>query len=188
MTYITLDGWQTIKNDICLKSAKKQGMGQIEEYQNLELQTAISYCAKLRIAIDVGAHVGITSYRLAQSFEHVHAFEVNTKLLPCIHHNLNMKNIHNVTTHPIGLGDEAKDVDIKTTNKSFGTHIDPDKQKGKYKINTLDSFDMQFVDFIKIDAEGYEPLVARGALKTIEKHRVVDRIYNQTLLFDRVWW
>ena len=64
MTYITLDGWQTIKNDICLKSAKKQGMGQIEEYQNLELQTAISYCAKLRIAIDVGAHVGITSYDL----------------------------------------------------------------------------------------------------------------------------
>ena len=32
MTYITLDGWQTIKNDICLKSAQKQGMGLIEEY------------------------------------------------------------------------------------------------------------------------------------------------------------
>ena len=42
MKYITLDGWQTIKDDICLKSAKKQGMGKIEEYQNLELQTAIS--------------------------------------------------------------------------------------------------------------------------------------------------
>ena len=36
--YQELDGWQTIKGDICLKSAKKQGMGQIEEYQNLELQ------------------------------------------------------------------------------------------------------------------------------------------------------
>ena len=34
--YQELDGWQTIKGDICLKSAKKQGMGQIEEYQNLE--------------------------------------------------------------------------------------------------------------------------------------------------------
>ena len=33
MKYITLDGWQTIKDDICLKSAKKQGMGKIEEYQ-----------------------------------------------------------------------------------------------------------------------------------------------------------
>ena len=44
MTYTKLDGWQTVKNDICLKSAKKQGMGQIEEYQNLELQTAIPLC------------------------------------------------------------------------------------------------------------------------------------------------
>ena len=173
MTYTKLDGWQTVKNDICLKSAKKQGMGQIEEYQNLELQTAISYCAKLRIAVDIGAHVGITSYRLAQSFEHVHAFEVNTKLLPCIHHNLDMKKIYNVTTHPVGLGDTEKDVDIKTTNKSFGTHINPDKDKGKYKIKTLDSFGLNFVDFIKIDAEGYEPLVAKGAMKTIELHKPV---------------
>ena len=71
MNYIELDGWRTIKNDICLKSAKKQGMGQIEEYQNLELQTAISHCSKLRIAVDIGAHVGITAYRLSESFESV---------------------------------------------------------------------------------------------------------------------
>ena len=91
MNYIELDGWRTIKNDICLKSAKKQGMGQIEEYQNLELQTAISHCSKLRIAVDIGAHVGITAYRLSESFEHVHAFELNTDLLPHLQYNLNMK-------------------------------------------------------------------------------------------------
>ena len=173
MTYITLDGWQTIKNDICLKSAKKQGMGKIEEYQNIELQTAISHCAKLRIAVDIGAHVGITAFRLSQSFEHVHAFEINTNLLPCLHHNLNMKGVHNCTTHPVGIGDVEKDVDIKTTNKSFGTHVDPDKKTGKYKIKTLDSFEIQNVDFIKIDAEGYEPLVIKGALKTIEKFKPI---------------
>lgn len=173
MNYITLDGWQTIKDDICLKSAKKQGMGKIEEYQNIELQTAISHCAKLRIAVDIGAHVGITAFRLSQSFEHVHAFEINTNLLPCLHHNLNMKGVHNCTTHPVGIGDVEKDVDIKTTNKSFGTHVDPDKKTGKYKIKTLDSFDIQNVDFIKIDAEGYEPLVIKGALKTIEKFKPI---------------
>ena len=69
--YQELDGWQTVKGDICLKSAKKQGMGQIEEYQNLELQTAISHCAHLRVAVDIGAHVGITAFRLSQSFEFV---------------------------------------------------------------------------------------------------------------------
>ena len=84
MSYVELDGWRTIPQDICLKSAKKQGNGKIEEYQNWELQTAISHCAKLRIAVDIGAHVGITSFRLSQSFEHVHAYEVNTKLLPSL--------------------------------------------------------------------------------------------------------
>ena len=167
--YQELDGWQTIKGDICLKSAKKQGMGQIEEYQNLELQTAISHCAKLRVAVDIGAHVGITAFRLSQSFEFVHAFEVNTNLFPCLQKNLDWKECYNVTTHPVGIGDQEKEVDIKATNKSFSTHIDPDAKKGKYKIKTLDSFNLQFVDFIKIDAEGYEPLVAKGALNTIER-------------------
>ena len=152
--YQELDGWQTIKGDICLKSAKKQGMGQIEEYQNLELQTAISHCAQLRVAVDIGAHVGITAFRLSQSFEFVHAFEVNTNLFPCLQKNLDWKKCHNVTTHPVGIGEKEKEVDIKATNKSFSTHIDPDAKKGKYKIKTLDSFNLQFVDFIKIDAEG----------------------------------
>ena len=135
MKYITLDGWQTIKDDICLKSAKKQGMGKIEEYQNLELQTAISHCSKLRIAVDIGAHVGITSYRLSQSFEHVHAFEINLNIFPCLQYNLNMKESFNVTTHPVGIGDVEKNVDIKTTNKSFGTHINPDKKEAEESHN-----------------------------------------------------
>ena len=169
MKYIELDGWRTVPNDICLKSAKKQGMGQIEEYQNLELQIAISHCAKLRIAVDIGAHVGITAYRLSESFEHVHAYELNTNLLPHLQYNLNMKKVDNCTTHPVGLGDEEKEVSIKTTNKSFGTHVDPDKKTGKFRIKTFDSFNLQNVDFIKIDAEGYEPLVAKGALDTIKR-------------------
>ena len=167
--YQELDGWQTVQGDICLKSAKKQGMGQIEEYQNLELQTAISHCAKLRVAIDIGAHVGITAFRLSQSFESVHAFEVNTNLFPCLQKNLAWKKCYNVTTYPVGIGEKEKEVDIKSTNKSFSTHINPDAKKGKYKIKTLDSFNLQSVDFIKIDAEGYEPLVAKGALETIER-------------------
>ena len=47
--------------------------------------------------------------------------------------------------------------------------MDPSKKDGKFKIKTLDSFNLQYVDFIKIDAEGYEPLVAKGAMNTIER-------------------
>ena len=34
--YNEIDGWRSIKNDICLKSAKKQGNGDINNYQNIE--------------------------------------------------------------------------------------------------------------------------------------------------------
>ena len=49
-----------------------------------------------------------------------------------------MKKVYNVTTHPVGLG-EKENVHKKTPNKSFGTHVDPTKEDGKFKIKTLDS-------------------------------------------------
>ena len=73
------------------------------------------------------------------------------------------KKVYNVTTH-LRLG-EKKIPSTKTTNKSSCTHVDPTKEDGKFKIKILDSFNLQNVDFIKIDAEGYE-LVAKGAVNT----------------------
>ena len=44
---------------------------------------------------------------------------------------------------------------------------------GNEQVKTLDSFNLQNVDFIKIDAEGYEPLIAKGALETIQRCRPI---------------
>ena len=168
--YKTIDGWMTTEFDICLKSAKKQGGGKIEEYQNWVLNCAMSYCSDLRVAVDVGAHVGITAYQLARSFEHVHAFEINPMIYKCLQKNLKNKNIENVTTYPVGLGQNEETVEINTTNKSFGTHVRPNSSgTGNCIVKPLDFFNIKNVDFIKIDAEGYEPFVAMGGLKTIEK-------------------
>ena len=167
--YNEIDGWRSIQNDICLKSAKKQGNGDINNYQNIELMTAMSYCAKWRTAIDVGAHVGITAYQMSRSFEHVHAFEINPKIYECMNYNLKQRNVENVTTYPYGLGAREESVSIKTTNKSFSTHVNPSQREGNIPVKPLDFFNLENVDFIKIDAEGYEPFVAQGGIKTIER-------------------
>lgn len=170
MNYVEIDGWKTVPHDICLKSAKKQGNGKIEDYQDWELQCSMSYCSKLRVAIDVGAHVGITAYNLSRSFEHVHAFEINPSIYDCLQKNLAWKKVDNVTTYPVGVGREEELVDIVTTNKSFGTHVKPNsRNQGQCRVMPLDHYNFQNVDFIKIDAEGYEPFVAMGGLKTIER-------------------
>jgi hypothetical protein len=41
-------------------------------------------------------------------------------------------------------------------------------EKGETKINKLDSLDLQGVDFIKIDVEGLEMEVLKGAEKTLQ--------------------
>ena len=167
--YTEIDGWRSLKNDICLKSAKKQGNGDINNYQNIELMTAMSYCAKWRTAVDVGAHVGITAFQMAKSFEHVHAYEINPKIYECMNYNLESRAVGNVTTYPVGLGQRKHNVSIKTTNKSFSTHVAPDVDGGDIQVMPLDFYNLQDVDFIKIDAEGYEPFVAQGGLETIKR-------------------
>lgn len=176
--YTEIDGWRSLKNDICLKSAKKQGNGDINNYQNIELMTAMSYCAKWRTAVDVGAHVGITAFQMAKSFEHVHAYEINPKIYECMNYNLESRAVGNVTTYPVGLGQRKHNVSIKTTNKSFSTHVAPDVEGGDIQVMPLDFYNLQDVDFIKIDAEGYEPLVALGAIETIKR-------CQPTILYER---
>ena len=167
--YTEIDGWRSLKNDICLKSAKKQGNGDINNYQNIELMTAMSYCAKWRTAVDVGAHVGITAFQMARSFEHVHAYEINPKIYECMNYILESRAVGNVTTYPVGLGQRKHNVSIKTTNKSFSKHVSPDVEGGDIQVMPLDFYNLQDVDFIKIDAEGYEPFVAQGGLETIKR-------------------
>ena len=166
--YKEIDGWRTTQMDMCLKSAKKQGNGNIEDYQHSELMVAMSHCSRIRVAVDIGAHVGLTAFQMAKSFDHVHAFEINPPIYECMVHNLKDR-CNNVTTYPVGLGQRKHNVSIKTTNKSFSTHVAPDVDGGDIQVMPLDFYNLQDVDFIKIDAEGYEPFVAQGGLETIKR-------------------
>ena len=73
-----------------------------------------------------------------------------------------------------GLGDSNKDVTIKYDPSSTGnTFIDEqNKAPGEYdtytiSVNTLDSHQLKNIDYIKIDAEGYEKEVIEGSRNLI---------------------
>lgn len=169
-----IDNWHTIPGDICLKSAQKQGAGNVDNYQNIELAEAMSHCRHWRNAIDVGAHVGIVSYQLSRSFEHVYSFEINTNLIPCLELNLKNRDVKNCTIFPYGAGARDEFVDLKITNKTFGTHVVPmSGGTGKFQTKPLDDFEFEKIDFVKIDAEGYEPFVALGGMELLKKWRPI---------------
>ena len=141
------------------------------------------------IAVDVGANIGNHSI-FFRSFltDNLISVEPNPDVLPTLTGNLE-RNIDRFAIYPIGLGDAqargsivppdtsksnlgSTRVEIEEEDKGTGTH--------SIEIRTLDSLIEEWrndngnqgkISLLKIDVEGMEPNVLRGASKTIENNR-----------------
>lgn len=142
-------------------------------YQYHKYEAALKFCKQRRLAIDVGAHVGLWSYFMARDFEDLAAFEPVELHRQCWQENL--KFFDNAELYPYALGVERGKVAMTTDEFSTGnTRVQDDMNVcAKYNIEMypLDEFNFPYVDFIKIDCEGYELNVLRGAHKLITKHK-----------------
>jgi FkbM family methyltransferase len=133
-------------------------------YQGKKQQAALAAVRQHRTAVDVGGHIGLWSYNLAAAFEQVHAFEPVEAHRACFARNVEAAN---VTLHACALGREEGSVSIHTAPTSTGDSWV--KGGGNIPMVTLDSLQLTEVDFIKIDCEGYEENVLRGAIETIKR-------------------
>jgi FkbM family methyltransferase len=119
-------------------------------------------------AIDIGAHVGFWSFYLCGNFEIVHAFEPVKDFRDCF--NLNVK-AKNVKLYDCALGSENSFVSMEIDQSNYGkTHIKNQSPARQTVIKKLDDFKFENIDFIKIDVEGYEEFVIKGALETLKKN------------------
>jgi FkbM family methyltransferase len=117
------------------------------------------------VAVDAGASVGGHSlYMAAVCGLRVHAFE------PLVHEqavaNVALNNLwHRIEVHPVALGDRPGRV----------RHVRDGIMEpgGDIEVRTLDSYELDDVAVIKIDVEGMEPSVLRGAADTIRRCRPV---------------
>lgn len=134
-----------------------------------------------KLCLDIGAHVGIWTKRLAHDFDQVIAFEPLAKHIEC--HKKNTEECDNVTLHEVALSDESITTQMTTRkfNSGMSTLLPNKKLKDGYKLTvktkTLDSFNFPTIDFIKMDVEGYEEKVIAGGMNTILKH--LPKIYME---------
>jgi len=92
-----------------------------------------------------------------------------------------MEMVANVAVHNIGLGDQAGSFMMEDHPKNAGHNCilnEERREKTKYdlyevEVRTLDSFNLTQVDAIKIDCEGYEYPILKGAWHTIQRCRPV---------------
>lgn len=136
-------------------------------------------CPRGRVALDVGANIGIWAHEMRRYASNVHAFEPNPKLFAMLKAGMATKN---VSLHPIALSDCTGNSQLMvpkgrrgysnySATLSHGTVHGAEYRTTKVPTSRLDDLNICNVGFIKIDVEGHEMEVIRGAVNTIASCR-----------------
>jgi len=162
---------------------KDDMIGPMADREMTEIKFFRSYSGLFPIFIDVGAHVGYFTIRLAKYFEQVIAFEPNNKIRNVLKINLQLNNIKNVSVLPYALSDHYGESELlcrggcgqvtnlgEPTSPVFQNLKEMSSERQKVNLTELSdvlisefSFDEKEKFAIKIDTEGYEPAVINGA-------------------------
>lgn len=171
--------WLPHKSDHFVKKAKK--FLPKEGYQTGQRKISLTDLPNKRVAIDVGAHVGLWSKDLANHFERVIAIEPVTEHLECFRKNVLAENVEIIQA---AVGETMGTCDLAFYKENSGkTH----RIEGTtYPLITIDSLNLDIVDYIKIDVEGFEKQVLLGAKETIDRcnPRIVIEIKKMPHLHD----
>lgn len=165
--------------DIALRSRKMtkrglQGRGEIE----LNLLDALIEPGFR--CLDIGANKGVYTYQL-QKFGPVTAFEPN----PDLAHKIRIADFPKVSIESCAVSDVngTSQLTVPFSTKKPGQLNSPagslramdgdNMLKIDVPVHTLDHFAFTDVGFVKVDAEGWEEHVLRGAKETIERCRPI---------------
>jgi FkbM family methyltransferase len=139
---------------------------------------------KLRSFVDVGAHLGFWSLYMSNIFKTVHSFEPNSETYDFL--KKNTENNKNIFLYDFALGDDDSFVDMSYFGDNSGMSKVV-KNGTSTKCTTLDSLNLIDLDLIKLDCEGFEFFVLKGAEKTIRKYQpiiVLETNGLEKVLFD----
>lgn len=169
------DGWVLPANEVHLPIWMSQNNDRRDgrlTYQAHKYDAAMKHVTERTTAIDVGGHTGMWSWLMSRDFAQVVAFEPVPLHRKCF--EANVEQCKNVTLHPYALGETHGHVQMRTwTEGSSGdTGVDPDVD-GDTPMIRLDDMTFERVGLIKIDCEGYEANVVRGARDTIVIHKPI---------------
>jgi FkbM family methyltransferase len=141
------------------------------EYQREHRQASLQLCDRRRIALDVGAHVGLWSRDLCVVFEEVIAFEPVAGFRQCFVRNVTADN---VTLYPFALGRAPGRAAMAIAPDNSGaSHIAQGPGGDAVEVRPLDDLELTDVDYVKIDVEGFELYVLEGARETLLRCRPV---------------
>jgi FkbM family methyltransferase len=127
--------------------------------------------------IDIGGHIGWYTVALAKKANHVYTFECSPKSFNYLCANIALNQLdYKVTKYNQALSNEPGFTNYYIRDPKdgggngisrFNYDIINNTPHIKVPMNTLDSYHLTNVNFIKIDVEGHEKQVIQGAVNTI---------------------
>ena len=170
-----------LKNDIGVTDFAREGRI-YEEYMYDYITKYVE--TKNTTIVDVGANLGFHTLEFADLVENgqVFAFEPQKIVYYQLCGNIILNGFTNVTAYNFGVGNSNKKIRVENQDYSASeklnignTHLDAFTHAGYNEVDLvkLDDFKFNNLSIIKIDVQGYEVEVLKGAINTINEHRPV---------------
>jgi FkbM family methyltransferase len=152
---------------------------------------AINVFSKLKskeVCLDIGANIGNHSVFFSHHFFSVYAFEPNPRALRLLY--LNVESLPNISVFPTGLSDSKRKIVLSEVPGNLGSARAIDSARCDSQAVDVSPLDAVIgidadvhVDFIKIDVEGHEISVIRGAHNLLRRDApvVAIELLNKTL-------
>ncbi|MDA3802371.1 MAG: FkbM family methyltransferase, partial [Patescibacteria group bacterium] len=125
--------------------------------------------------LDIGAYNGDSSFALMDSFlaKSIFAFEADNINYLDLNNNINSLKLKNIIPVNLAIGDQNKEVNIEIN----GTSSKISNKGQKILMTTIDNYveenNIQSVDLIKMDIEGFEQKALKGAINTIKSFKPI---------------
>jgi len=157
------------------------------EFSELELELFRQICKKGSIIIEVGANIGTHTMALSNfvgKSGRVYAFEPQRIVFQTLCANMALNSITNVEAFQVAVSDDEgslliPDFNYEVENNFGGIELDKFTHGRKIPKVKLDNFlELDRLDFIKIDVEGMEQSVIKGAIKQIKKFKPILYVEN----------
>lgn len=146
------------------------------------------YVNKESIVLEGGCHIGTHSVKLSMLSKKLYCFEPLKESNELLKKNILKNNCTNTEIFNDALSDVegisnfawmpfynlgASGLDDNPMGVPAGDILTNDNEKYPIKTVTIDSLNLNKLDFIKLDVEGYEPRVINGGINTIKKYKPI---------------
>lgn len=145
-------------------------------YEFKQLKKISEYLPQNGIIIDAGANIGNHTLFFAKILQakKIYSFEPIPLTFNILENNIKINNITDkVNLFNFGLGEIETFASVKSASPSNigATYLETqiNDRHNSIKIKTLDSLNLEHVDLIKVDVEGMELSLLKGAVQLIKK-------------------